>query len=153
MEQAAGVEKVNFEYINAIDSCTFRQELDRRKATFNLRFEQNRKYLTKYLIENKKQNAARKQEEVMKDARIIHGLDSIEVQLGSSIDNIAFYDYEFSAVTSGKELKKSVQKAYASITPEGEVLSISTQQKNLHKTTGKVLPGYKDLLHGEKDDE
>ena len=45
------------------------------------------------------------------------------------------------------------KETYAAITPEGQVIAVSSSLKNLHTATGKVIPGYSALLAGAPDDE
>lgn len=148
-EKLEGVEKVSFGSMAVIDSSTYRQEIERRKATFELKVNQELKLLDKYNKEGKKKNAAYKTLDLRNDARIIKSIDSLAAAMGADIDKVAFYDYEFDAILSGKEIKNSVQHGYAAITPDGELLGINPDRKALHKSTGKVIPGYLSVIKDE----
>ena len=45
-----------------------------------------------------------------------------------------------------KDSRFDLSEAYAAITPDGKVLSVSTDVKDIHKSTGRAIPGYVDLF-------
>jgi hypothetical protein len=43
--------------------------------------------------------------------------------------------------------------AYISITPDGRVISMTAERRDLHKGAGRVIPGYLELLKGAGEDD
>ena len=73
--------------------------------------------------------------------------------MGDAVNEIAYYDYKFSAiVTSGRQYAE-YDDCFVSVTPQNEVLCFTRDQKDLHKATGKVLPGYSEILGREASQE
>lgn len=138
--------------VEKIDSSTFRQELDRRKALFVTRRASDEKFILKYNSEGKVKNAARKLESFKKDLQILRDLDSLEVSIADILDDIAYYDYVFSAQASGPDGKMEFRDSYAAITPDMQVIGMTAQKKDLHKGLGKVIPGYLKIVKGEEDE-
>ena len=143
------VTRMNIYNIQRIDSTTWREELARRRHVFELRYKQNEEYYWQYRSQGLPKNAAIKRDEMEKDRRVMDGLDAIEKELADSLDCVAYYDYSFSVYASGRETSLQQDPAYATITPYGEVFSMSEDKRDLHKTTGHLLPGYVDLVSSE----
>lgn len=139
--------------VEKIDSTTFRTELDRRKNAFALKRDADSNLLIKYMTEGKKRNAELKTESYRKDLLILQGLDSLEVALAAILDDIAYYDYRFSADAKGEGMNMQFRNAYISITPDGRVISMTSERSDLHKGAGRVIPGYLDLVKGAGEDD
>lgn len=137
--------------VEKIDSTTFRQELDRRKTLFETRRAADEKLILKYNSEGKQKNAALKTESYKKDVFILRDLDSLEVSLADILDDVAYYDYVFSAQASGPDGKMEFRDSYAAITPDMQVIGLTAQKKDLHKGLGKVIPGYLEIVKGEEE--
>ena len=45
------------------------------------------------------------------------------------------------------------REAYISITPDGKVISMAAERRDLHKAAGRVIPGYAELLKGAGEDD
>ena len=149
-----GFSKVTFLNCEMIDSTTFAQELDRRVKLFETKRDADGKLLLKYTQEGKPRNAALKNESYRRDLEILRSLDSLRAASAGILDEIAYYDYRFSADADGEESgKMQFRDAYAAVTPDFEVIGLTAQKKDLHKGLGKVIPGYLELLRGESEEE
>lgn len=138
--------KVSLYTFELIDSTTYGQELEFRIGMIETRLAQNEKLIEKYKRENKPNNAKAKIEAASKDRVVLDGLKSLRDSIADISDDVAYYDYAFSGKASGKEKTMDFPKAYASITPNWEVLSMDTETKLLHKALGRVIPGYLEII-------
>lgn len=136
-----------------IDSTTFRQELERRKVVFTTKRDVDSDFIIKYHSEGKKRNAEIKTESYRKDLLILQGIDSLERAHAAILDDIAYYDYCFNAAAKGKDVSMQFREAYISITPDGKVISMAAERRDLHKAAGRVIPGYAELLKGAGEDD
>ena len=147
IQQAVGGEaKVKVYSMEVVDSTTFRTELERKFKIFNLKIEQNRKFYETYLKEGKPKNAELKSKAIRKDQEILKGLEAIQERLGERLDEVAYYDYKFTASAVLKSGRENYNDYFCAITPDGRVLGISSDQNAIHKGTSSVIPGYKALL-------
>ncbi len=145
--QAVGEEgKVRVYSMEAVDSTTLRTELERKFKIYNLKIEQNHKFYETYMKEGKPKNAELKSKAILKDREILKGLEAIQQSLAEHLDEVAYYDYKFTASVSLKSGKTNYNDYFCAITPDGKVLGISSDQNAIHKGTSSVIPGYKALL-------
>lgn len=144
---------VNITKVEKVDSTTFRTELERRKKAFATKRDVDSEYLLKYMNEGKRRNAALKSESYRKDLMILGGLDSLETVHAAILDDVAYYDYCFSAEAKGQDMTMQFRDTYISITPDGRVISMTADRRDLHKSTGKVIPGYYELVKGADEEE
>ena len=152
--QSVGEEgKIKVYKMEKIDSTTFRTELERKFKIYNLKIEQNRKFYDTYMKEGKPKNAALKSEAISKDQAILKGLEAIQESLSERLDDVAYYDYRFSASGNFKTSKATYNDYFCAITPSGEVLGVNPDQNTIHKGTSAVIPGYKELLAGAGEEE
>ncbi len=130
-----------------LDSTTFATEISRRKGIYELRIRQNSWRREKYLRDRMPTNARRMDAFNRKDRKIIAGLDSIARSMGPDTGRTAYYDYAFKYYNKTEKGRKTAPKVgYAVLTPEFKVLAWSTDKRDIHKTTGLVIPGYERLL-------
>lgn len=145
---------LHVESATRIDSTTFITELNRRRGIYELRIMQNGQRQEKYSRQNMPKNARIMREAIKKDYKIIAGLDSIRRHMGADTLKVAYYDYEFEYCTADeKGHKTKPKKAYATLTPRREVLTWSPKRNYVHKTTGLVIPGYRQLLDDLREEE
>lgn len=136
------------------DSTTFTTEFHRRTGIYELRIRQNKGRREKYLDEKMPTNARRMEDAIAKDRMILAGLDSLKQRMGGDTARIAYYDYVFEYCTADDKGRKTVpKKAYATVTPDRRVLTWSPNRRDIHKTTGLVIPGYRKLLDDLKEPE
>ena len=147
-----GFTDVKIYKVEKIDSTTFGQELERRRHLFETKREVDEKYMNKYIAAGKPKNAAAKEESMKKDQVIIQCLDSLAITLSDILDEVAYYDYKFSAQAKGQNSSMEFRDSYAAITPDYEVIGMTAKEKDLHKGLGKVIPGYLEILKGEPEE-
>lgn len=138
--------KVTVSAFERIDSTTFGDEIAHRIKVQELAIEQNGKYVEKYKNAGNKAKSAEKKALIEKNKAMLEGLKAIETRMADSLEVIAYYDYRFSGEAVKDGAKTVFREYYASVTPDGRVLSIENQQKGLHKSLGRVIPGYQALL-------
>lgn len=143
---------VKFYSLEKVDSTTFRQEFEHRKKAFEARRASDEQFLLKYTRERKPKNAALKTESFKNTLRIIQGLDSLENVSSAILDNIAYYDYKFSGLAKGPDGSMDFKDTYVTITPDHKVMSMTTDIKDLHKSLGRVIPGYLELVKGADEE-
>jgi len=152
-EDFEGEMDFQFDTFEKIDSTAMGTEVDRRIEAFTQVLLQNYRLYNGYVAANKNKNAAKKQKSIELDTEMLKLLQEYKQELGADTLKVAYYDYKF----SGKGVENGVthiyKETYAAITPEGEVVAVSSSLKNLHTATGKVIPGYSALLAGIPDDE
>ena len=139
--------------IEKIDSTTFRTEFERRQNVYELKLKQENKLYRDYLSQNKPKNAKRLSEAIVRTCEIMNGLDSLKAGMEGRLDDIAYYDYVFSAKASSNSQYSEFQSAYVSITPAYEIITLTEDRKDLHKAGGRAIPGYLQLLGQDADEE
>ncbi|MBO4570613.1 MAG: hypothetical protein J5699_01645 [Bacteroidales bacterium] len=144
--------KVNIEIFSLIDSTTFGEELKYRQEVFDLRLKQNMKLLERYKQGGFVNSAVDKRNAINHDHEVIAGLADMERSLEPILGNVAYYDFCFSGSAKKGDSRAVYKEYYASITPQGEVVSIDSNKKTLHKALGRVIPGYLELVKGEDAD-
>ena len=149
-EGFTSVKNITYELV---DSTTFAQEFERRIKTFEVKRDADGKYLLKYTREGKTRNAAIKSDAYKRDLEILRDLDSLHAACAGILDDVAYYDYRFSADAKGDNSVMQFRDAYVAMTPEHEVIGMTAKQKDLHKGLGKVIPGYLGLVKGEEEEE
>lgn len=142
--------QVKISLFEKTDSTTFRQELEYRRGQFETKLSQDKKFLDEYVGKNMQVNAAKKQAAVKNDERVLAEFDKLAEGLAERLDEVAYYDYIFSGKAVTEDAETVFDKYYASITPDGEVLSIESSTKGLHKALGRVIPGYAELIKNEE---
>ena len=145
--------KVTYTVFEKTDSTTFGQELAYRKGQFELRLSQNLKFYEEYKSKGMLNNMQKKEKAILNDRRVLEGLDSMAEEIAPYADDIAYYDYRFSGKAAGASGETVFQDYYACITPKGEVLCIESSDKGLHKSLGRVLPGYSALIGGDDNQQ
>ena len=139
--------------IEKIDSTTFRTEFERRQKVYELKLQQETKLYQEYLSQNKPKNAKRHSDAIVRTCEIMNGLDSLKAGMEGRLDDIAYYDYVFSAKASSDSQYSEFQSAYVSITPAYEIITLTEDRKDLHKAGGRAIPGYLQLLGKDAEEE
>ncbi len=158
-ESLDGHQKCSVIELEKLDSTMFITEFDRRIKVFETRIEQNKKFHDDYYRRGLKQNAAIKYDEIYRDYEILDTLQIIKERMGDSLYMVAYYDYRVKAeVKMGGIVRRIVRRKsqildnlYFAITPDNKVLSMSTDRKTLHYTTGFAIPGYSGIIKAESD--
>jgi hypothetical protein len=155
-EMMKGVEQpysLHISDLKLLDSTTFATEFQRRIGIYETRLDQNAARLEKYMQQGMKKNASLMFEALQKDTKIYNELITMKEMMGDDTLKVAYYDYSYTY--SGKVGKTRVpaQPAYATVTPDYRVLTYVSDKRDLHKATGLVIPGYKELLDSFKESE
>ena len=132
--------------IEKIDSTTFRTEFERRQNVLHRKMEEETALYGSYTMQGKPRNAARHWEAIQHTDAALKGLDSLRTVLEDRLDEIAYYDYVFSAQSVIGEETTNYLNAYASMTPALEVIALCSDRRDLHKSGGRAIPGYLQLL-------
>jgi hypothetical protein len=145
---------VHIESATKLDSTSIATELTRRRGIQELKIYQDSCFRQKYLSQGMIINARRKAGAIEKSRKIITGLDSIRQRLGADTAHIAYYDYEFEfCMADANGDKTAPKKAYATVTPDGHVVTWSQDRRDIHKASGLAIPGYRELLDKLRDSE
>ena len=139
--------------LQKLDSTSFATEFQRRISIYDIRLDQNTARMEKYIREGKTNNATRVFEALQRDTKIFNELNAMKEMMGADTLKTAYYDYSYtySGKVGGQRI--APKKAFATVTPEGKVITFAAERKELHKATGLVIPGYKELLDSFKETE
>lgn len=143
--------KVAFEMFERVDSTTFGEELTYRRGIFDLRRAQNEKLFKKYKAAGQPNSAAAKRNAINHDDEVIAGLAQMSESLAGILGDVAYYDYHFTCKVKAGNAKAEYRDYYATITPDCKVMSVENSQKTLHKSLGRVIPGYLELVKSEDE--
>lgn len=144
--QLGEISSLEFSSFEKIDSTTVAEEITMREKTFLIKLEQDKKFYEKYRNTRNSAKAAEKQAAMDRDLVLMRKLSEIRTALGDAVDGIAYYDYKFSAKGRADGEPFEAEGWYACITPDGRVLSLVKDQKDLHKGTGVAIPGYSEIF-------
>lgn len=137
--------------LSRLDSTSFATEFQRRISIYDIRLDQNMTLFEKYVNEGMTTNATRKYEALKRDTKIYNELNVMKEMMGDDTLKTAYYDYAFTYKGTVGGQKIAPKKAFATVTPDGRVLTYAADRKDLHKATGLVIPGYKELLDSFKE--
>ena len=139
--------------LQVLDSTTFATEFQRRIGIYELRLDQNSARFEKYVREGKKKNATKMFQEMQRDTKIFNELNVLKELMGPDTLNTAYYDYSYTYSGKVGNQKLPARQAFATVTPDGRVLTFAGDRKDIHKATGLVIPGYQELLDSFKEGE
>lgn len=135
--------------LRKVDSTTYATEFDRREEVFNRQIAKNEELYSRYVTGGQMKNAAAKLQAMQNGSRIRAGLDSLRKFMEADLPQTAYYDYRFSGhLTRGRQ-SVDYNDWWFILTPEGEVLAVVADRKDLHKSGGLAIPGYRELLKGD----
>ena len=139
--------------IEKVDSTTFRTEFEHRQNVFELKLREETRLYNDYVRQGKPRNAARHSDAILRTREVMQGLDSLKAGLAGRLDEVAYYDYVFSGRVDIGNRYSEFQDTFACITPEGEVITVTTDKKDLHKAGGRAIPGYVQMLKEDTPEE
>ena len=139
--------------LKLLDSTTFAVEFERRIGIYDTRLDQNTARMEKYMREGKKKNASLMFEALQKDTKIYNELNAMKEMMADDTLNTAYYDYSYTYSGKVGDTRIAPKQAFATVTPDYRVLTYVSDQRDLHKATGLVIPGYKELLDSFKEEE
>lgn len=135
--------------LQKVDSTTFATEFERREEVFKRQIEKNEELYVRYKTDGQPKNASLKLQAMKNGVRILMGIDSLRKAMGADLSQTAYYDYRFSGhLTKGRQ-SVDYDEWWFTLTPAGEVLVVVSDPKDLHKSGGMAIPGYRELLKGE----
>lgn len=132
--------------IEKVDSTTFRTEFEHRQNVFERKLQEETKLFENYYYQNKRKNADRHWEAMERTREVMKGLDSLRAALAGRMDEVAYYEYRFSGRAETGSEAVEFKDTYVSMTPSLEILTMSVDRKDLHKTGGRAIPGYLEML-------
>ena len=138
---------VSLESVAQVDSSTLADEIERRRDIFQLKMERQSILESRFLEKKMKVNARRQHIRMEQSAKIIAALDSIAFMRDPQGDSVLYRIYliEKGKVETIDEIF-SLNGYYAVLTPDGKALAFTKDRKALHKGTGRLIPGYEDML-------
>lgn len=154
-EMTKGIDQpcaISIQNLQRLDSTTFATEFQRRIGIYDIRLAQNTARMEKYIREGMPKNATKMYEELKKDTKIFNELNAMKAMMADDTLKVAYYDYSFTYGGKIGNQKVPAKQAFATVTPDGRVLTYSADRRDLHKATGLVLPGYQELLDSFKED-
>lgn len=137
---------VSFESIAQVDSSTLADEIERRRDIFQLKMERQSILENRYLEKKMKTNARRQHLRMEQSAKIIAGLDSIAFMHDSQRNSVLYRIYFIKGKAETPEEVFPLDGFYAVLTPDGKPLAFTKDRKALHKGTGRLIPGYEEML-------
>ena len=138
--------------LQKVDSTTYATEFDRREDIFKRQVTKNEELYVRFRTDGQPKNAQLKLQAMKNGVRILMGLDSLRRTMEADLEKTAYYDYRFSGhLTKGRQ-SLDYDGWWFTITPAGEVLVVVRDQKDLHKSGGLAIPGYRELLKGESEE-
>lgn len=144
--------KVKYSQFERIDSTTFAEEFDMRETGLKLKVSMEISLYNKYLKEKKVSNATAKYEQIVKAQDALDKLYDLKDGMEDRLDEIAYYDYRFSAEISTPQGTVPASGFLACITPELVVLNYTRNEKDLHKGCGAAIPGWSGIFSPEEDE-
>lgn len=145
--------KITVSNLEKLDSTSFAVEFQRRISIYDIRIDQNTARLEKYIREGKKNNATKMFNDLQRDTKIFNELNGMKEMMADDTLKTAYYDYSFTYGGKVGNQKIPSKKAYATVTPDGRVITYGADLKDIHKASGLAIPGYKELLESFKESE
>lgn len=146
VETMGEVTNLKFNTFEQIGQTTVGEEVEMRTNLFKTKLEQDQKYFDMYSAGGVLGKASQKKAAIERDQLHLTQLDSIRNTLGDGLNAVAYRDFKFSAVGKLPDGKLEATDWYAAIAPDGTVLSLVQDKKNLHKGLGITIPGYKGMF-------
>lgn len=151
MKSVEGKYSFRMDRLALVDSTTFLTEFERRNEIFETKKAADFKLYNDFSTKGLRKNMAKKAEDIERDNEILEGLQALKDNMGGKVDGIAYYDCLFTAVAKVSGQTQILENYYATVTPDHRVISICASKKDLHKATGKVIPGYMELLGSDEE--
>ena len=145
--------QITVEHLQKLDSTTYATEFQRRIGIHEIRLDQNTARMEKYIREKKPNNATKVFQALQRDTKIFNELNAMKEMMGADTLKTAYYDYSYTYSGKVGDQKIPAKTAYATVTPDGRVITFAGDRKDLHKATGLAIPGYKELLDSFKETE
>lgn len=147
--------KVSFNTFELKETTTYADELEYRKGLITARQAMNKMLKEKYENEKMSTNAHRKLTAMLNDEEVLKGLETIRERMAAadSLDKVAYYVFQFTGEARCEGATTSFKDYFACVTPTGEVLSVTDNEKAIHKGLGKIIEGYRTILKSSSEEE
>lgn len=149
-EQVGQDAKITVTSFARVDSVTFRQEIETRRKSFEVKLSQDTKYYESYSSQGMAKNAKKHADAMARTKEILADFGKLEEGLAGRLDEVAYYDCSFSGQAKSEAGTTVFDGFNAVITPSGDVKAIQSDTKGLHRAMGHVIPGYTELIKGEE---
>ena len=145
--------KLDIRSLELTDSVSLATEFGRRTEIFQKRREKNEELYIKYKSQGLQKNSALKLEAVESDMTILKMLERMQSEAESLglLDKTAYYIYRFTAAAKAGGKSTMYDNCYFSITPSGEVIAIGRQLRDISRSGGLAIPGYRELIKGGEE--
>ena len=137
---------VEFEKFRCIDSTTLGLEIARRRELQETKASKESSFRDDYRRRGLRANVVRKDSSIAHCKAVLAGLDSIALSRKDQADSIVFREYEVVGTATTTSSVKRFDPIFICIAPDGTVVSSSGNLPDIHKATGKAIPGYIELL-------
>ena len=138
---------VRIDRIELIDSSALGTELSRCKELFSLKITREKELHQKYWNNGQYKAAEDKDKVILKAQKNYDGIVALEQQYETAKDSIIAYHYRISGSAKNAEGGKvEFKEAYVALTPDGKVLTLVTDRRDLGKVVRHAIPGYLELI-------
>ena len=142
---------VRINSIELIDSSALGPELSRCKDLFSLKIKRETELYDKYLGNGQRSAAQAKRAVIAKAQQNYEGIEALEQRLAASKDSIIAYHYRLAGRARNADGGSVIfNEAYVAVTPDGRVLTLVTDRRDLGKVVRHAIPGYMELLGAEE---
>ncbi|MBO4428202.1 MAG: hypothetical protein J5771_06960 [Bacteroidales bacterium] len=144
---------VRIDRLELIDSSALGTELARCKELFSLKIRREKELYTKYWNKGQYNAADAKSKVIQKAQKNYDGIVALEREHEAAKDSIIAYHYMIAGSAKNAEGGKvEFKEAYVALTPDGKVLTLVTDRRDLGKVARHAIPGYLELLGAEKEE-
>ena len=144
---------VRINSIELIDSSALGNELARCKELFSLKIKREKELHQKYWSKGQYNAADAKDKVILKAQKNYDGIVALEQQYEASKDSIIAYHYRIAGTAKNADGGKvEFKEAYVALTPDGKVLTLVTDRRDLGKVVRHAIPGYLELLGADKEE-
>lgn len=150
--QATGADedKVYITDLHLVDSTTYGEELAVRRYLLAYKAAVNESHRAYYAERGSRRAANLYAASVAKDRNALEGLDSLKVSLGEKLEEVAYYEFVYSAQASSPDTKYIIQDWHFLITPRYHIIAMKQTHTGIARGLGKIIPGYLTVL-GENE--
>lgn len=142
----AGKVSLNLEVFKCIDTVTFAEEIFVRRHIQEIKMEKELEFREDYRSRGMRTNARRKDSSIAHCRAVIEGLDSIALSRMGQKDSVVYRDfYVVGTADTGSSVLR-FDPVYVCIDADGAVAASSGNRPDLHKSMGKSIPGYMEML-------
>ena len=144
---------VRIDRLELIDSSSLGTELARCKELFSLKIKREKELHRKYWNNGQYNAAEAKDKVILKAQKNYDGIVALEQKYEAAKDSTIAYHYRIAGSAKNAEGGKvEFKEAYVALTPDGKVLTLVTDRRDLGKVVRHAIPGYLELLGADKEE-